>query len=200
MPDDFDYSQERQLALMENRIREHQYGKNFSRLPPRERLEELFIYDGNSGALIRRVSVGSRGAAGTILGLGSGKNGYTVVQVDGVQFWMHRIIWALAHGEDPGMNLIDHIDGNKRNNRISNLRLVSQLVNGQNRHRANKNNRSTGVLGVYQTKSGKFSAKIKVRRKSFSVGTFDSIDEAQAAYLTAKQKVLEQAMLGNGVV
>jgi len=64
--------------------------------------------------------------------------------VDGRLYLAHRIIWFLHHGKDPGDRLIDHIDGNPSNNKISNLRLSDKVANGMNR---------LGLRGVQRVKN-----------------------------------------------
>ena len=79
--------------------------------------------------------------------LGSFSHGYLVIQINNQKYLVHRIVWLLTYGQFPKDN-IDHINGNQADNRLSNLRDVTQLVNGQNRvkHCDNK----SGVTGVYQ--------------------------------------------------
>lgn len=102
----------------------------------------------------------------------------------------HRLIWLLAHGKWPD-GVIDHIDGNPLNNRLSNLRDVPQSVNTHN-HRKARSNNTSGLLGVCRRDDiGKFQAKIQVMGKVIFLGTFMTADEAHEAYLTAKRKYHE---------
>ena len=74
------------------------------------------------------------------------KHGYSSVRYAGKLYFNHRIIWILFYDSiDNGM-YIDHIDGNRKNNRVSNLRLVTRIENNRNTS-AYKNNK-TGVRGV----------------------------------------------------
>ena len=59
--------------------------------------------------------------------------GYLSVIVDGKQLLVHRIIYEMHHGEIPNGHEIDHIDGDKKNNNIDNLRAVSRAVNSRNK-------------------------------------------------------------------
>lgn len=78
--------------------------------------------------------------------------------------------------------------------RIENLRCVTQRVNAENIKGPKKNNKSTGVLGVYKH-GARFVSKIMVARKSVHLGVFDSIEEAQEAYLKAKREMHEGCTL-----
>lgn len=92
---------------------------------------------------------------------------------------VHRIVWAMHYGKWPEQT-IDHIDRNKKNNRIENLRDVSMSVNLQNRG----NPDATGFLGV--TKAGaRFKADTKFGTKHVYLGTFDTPEQAHDAYVRA---------------
>lgn len=115
-------------------------------LPSLDRLNELFVYDAASGDLrwktipqhFKRAKVGD--LVGAI-----GAKGYRVVGIARVYYLVHRIIWKMVTGTDP-VDQIDHIDGDRLNNRWANLRAAT---NGQNRWNAklSKNN-SSGTKGV----------------------------------------------------
>lgn len=92
------------------------------------------------------------------------------------------------HGRLP-LQALDHIDGNKANNAINNLREVSHAENMQNMRSAMKNNRC-GMLGVsLDNRSGKYQARIRLAGVSKSLGTFANKDEAHEAYLKAKREL-----------
>jgi hypothetical protein len=115
-----------------------------SPLPSRERLEELFSYDPETGIVLHRVHTWPKriGKAAGFLDY----YGYLNVQVDNRMYKLHRIIWKLVTGADPKQH-IDHVDGNPNNNKLMNLR---EATNSQNQHntRMSKNNTS-GYKGVY---------------------------------------------------
>lgn len=90
----------------------------------------------------------------------------------------HRVAWALHHGEWPAGD-IDHINGIVSDNRISNLRDVPHIENGRNLSRS-KANRS-GITGVHQTPSGKWSAVIDVNGRRRRLGTYLTKGEAAEA-------------------
>lgn len=99
----------------------------------------------------------------------------------------HRLAWLYVHGEMP--KVIDHINGNRLDNRLCNLRNVTQQENVQNYRVIPKHN-STGYLGVSYYKAGKkFSACVSNNYKKIHLGYFDNPEIAHQAYLTAKRKL-----------
>ena len=83
---------------------------------------------------------------------------------------------------------IDHVNGNKHDNRICNLRQVSSRENVQNQRRAHVSNKSSGLLGVTVKANGKCQARIFVGGKNLYLGSFDDAESAHEAYLVAKRK------------
>lgn len=116
---------------------------------------------------------------------GSPKPGeYVEIGVLGHKLKAHRVIWALVYGEWPEGE-IDHINGDKHDNRLSNLRLVSHAENMKNQVRYRNN--ATGLTGVSVHKAtGKYVAQISNAGKRRHLGLFDDAQEAHAAYLRAK--------------
>ena len=98
---------------------------------------------------------------------------------------MHRLAWLYVYGEWPHQQ-IDHIDGNKLNNRIENLRDVSPYANNENLHNPKKHN-STGVLGV-RKRGNKYHSRIVVNGIEKHLGTFPTAAIAHQAYIDAKRK------------
>lgn len=98
----------------------------------------------------------------------------------------HRVIWAIVHGESPAME-IDHIDGDRTNNRIDNLRHINGAENQRNKG-INKNNTS-GVLGVCRdTSRNKWLARIWANGREVTLGRFDELEEAVSARKVAIEK------------
>jgi hypothetical protein len=84
--------------------------------------------------------------------------------------------------------VMDHINGNRADNRWCNLRMVDYSINNQNKRRATSRN-SLGILGVSPVaKNGKFLAQIKYGGKQRRLGEFATPELAQAAYLAAKRQ------------
>lgn len=111
-----------------------------------ESARAIFRYSEDTGALWWRVDAGRWGRikAGTVAG--SASHGYVTVVVDGVRYPVHRLAWLLIHGCWP-IGEIDHINGVRNDNRIVNLRDVPKRLNGHNRQRSNRDNKSCGMLG-----------------------------------------------------
>jgi hypothetical protein len=148
-----------------------------------ERVRELFIYEKETG-LLRWAVKRQRISIGKIVGSKS-SNGYLKVGIDFKNHFVHRIVWMVFHGEIPS-NVIDHINGNKSDNRIENLRIASPTLNNVNRHMF-KN--KCGLRGIKQSSSGKWQAAIKINRKSKYLGTFPSKEEAYEAYKNAANTI-----------
>ena len=147
-----------------------------------ERAAEILRYEPETGKLIRRVTTSSRAKegdeAGTIDDLG-----YRRVQIslDGKRklFRLHQIVWFIHHNNIPKM--LDHIDGDRLNNRIENLRLATHQQN--NRNRSSNRNSSSKYLGVsWNNYRKKWEARIRINRKSKCLGYFDDEIEAAKVY------------------
>ena len=98
----------------------------------------------------------------------------------------HRVAWALVTGAWPAEQ-IDHINGDRADNRWKNLREVSHALNQRNMKisRANK----TGFCGVKLVRSGKYEVTIGVGGKNRFIGTFESLEEAVAARRRLEQQL-----------
>ncbi len=106
--------------------------------------------------------------------------------VDGYRVLKHVYLFEQFFGISKARDeQIDHIDKNKQNNSISNLRLVNRCQNNQNKS-IRKDNRS-GATGVTILKNGKFKATIQAYYKKTNLGTFDTFEEAVAARKKAEK-------------
>ncbi len=144
-----------------------------------EELRHFLEYDPDTGALTWKRSKNFLMKSGIRAGKRDGK-GYISIKWDGDVIFGHRIAWALYYGEWPD-GLIDHIDGDTANNRISNLRLTNRSGNAHNR-RINGNSTS-GAKGVcWHKQSGKWMASIRQGYTRRYLGLFSSVDEAAHAY------------------
>lgn len=150
------------------------------------RLHELLSYDPETGVFTRKIKVGNM-PAGSIAG-GIRKDGYLQISVDYVRILTHRLAWLYVHGSFPAGD-IDHIDGNRQNNAISNLRDVDRATNLQNLKRPKRTNKSTGFLGVTRLGDDRFMAQITVNKAYRYIGTFSTPEAASEAYLTEKRRV-----------
>lgn len=114
-------------------------------------------------------------------------NGYKILRVNGQMHQLHRLIYKAATALDIDDKEIDHINGDKLDNRICNLRAVSHGKNMQNQHKAHKNN-ELGVKGVSVAKNGKYRARIRVNGKLIEMSGFDDVASAETAYKNAALK------------
>ena len=114
------------------------------------------------------------------------KDGYKVGTLFGKSYKAHRLIWLMETGAWPKWR-IDHLDGNRANNRIPNLRDVRWGVNCRNRSMGSKN--TSGVVGVrWDPQSSKWQAYIKVERKLVQLGKFTEKNAAIEARQTAVRR------------
>ena len=147
-----------------------------------ERLKELLDYDTATGVFVRRVSRG-KAKAGNIAGY-THHEGYVLISIDGRKRLAHRLAWLYTYGYWPTSQL-DHINRVRDDNRIENLREVTDQENHWNRGK--QKNNSSGLTGVFwDKKSKKWRAYIYVCGKQKHLGLFDTQEEASVAYLKAK--------------
>lgn len=114
------------------------------------------------------------------------RRGYRVGNVYGRTYPAHRVAWAIHHGDWPTGD-IDHIDGDRQNNAITNLRDVTRAINLRNMRMSRHN--TTGFTGVYRnTHTWKWSAKIWLNNRSVHLGYFATAEEAVAARKRAQEE------------
>ena len=143
--------------------------------------KEYFEYD--NGFLIWKKRSGTRGLTGTRAGK-LRKDGYFDVGLKGKYYLVHRIVYALHYGILP--EAVDHVNRNRSDNRIENLRSSDFCKNAWNSTISKSN--STGVKGVRLTYNGKFEARVAVKGNTIQVGTFRTLEEASEALDTIRQK------------
>ena len=143
-----------------------------------EKLKELVDYV--DGKLIAKTNSKVRKVGDALSSLTD--KGYLRSSVSGKSYSVHRLVFLYHHGYMP--NQVDHIDGNRMNNRIENLREATSSQNNQNR----KATSSSGIKGViWHKQSKKWVASICVNRKSIHLGSFLSIEEAALVANKARQ-------------
>jgi len=137
-------------------------------------LKELFEYNQSTGVFIRKVSTSNRVKVGEIAGTLT-NHGYLKVYLNGKQHYLHRLAWLYVYGEDPEQ--IDHINHNRSDNRISNLRDVTNAENHKNMSIYKKN--KSGKHGVTWSKDRqKWVVNINVDGKRISLGRYKNLTEA----------------------
>ena len=156
-------------------------------LPTAEYVRSVLAYDPETGVLrwLKRGK-GRRTAfpAGCI-----NANGYRYITINYRHLISHRLAWLITHGEWP-TEQIDHINGDRSDNRLCNLRECSLVGNMQNLRKAKTTNVTTGLLGASLLKTtGAFRATIGIEGKQIHLGCFKTAEEAHAVYLEAKRRL-----------
>jgi hypothetical protein len=155
-------------------------GKKFTK----ELVNQYISYDIETGVFTRIKTSGWK-KAGDSVGVISGK--YLQINVCGKRYRGHQLAWFLTYGYIP--KTIDHINGNGLDNRLCNLREVTQQQNCQNQ-RVPPNHNTSGFMGVSYYKAGnKYSAYINIDGKKKHLGYFNDPEIAHKTYLTAKRKL-----------
>jgi hypothetical protein len=138
-------------------------------------IRELFDYQ--DGQLFwkqkpnRKIVVGSKAGRPK-------SNGYEVITINGSVYLSHRLVFLWHHGYLP--DYIDHIDGDKLNNRIDNLRECSLSQNQCNKKIGTNN--TSGYKGVYfSNQNGKWQVGIQYKKRKYHGGLFDDVHEAGRA-------------------
>lgn len=149
-----------------------------------EKLKKALNYNEHTGIFIRSQKSLGRGKVGDVAGSVTNR-GYVVISIFNTQVRAHRLAWFYVYGVFP--DSIDHINGIKTDNRIKNLRNVSQQENTKNRA-LNKNNKS-GVSGVRWVQSvSKWISRISVGGKHIGLGYFDNKFDAVAVRKSAEKQ------------
>lgn len=162
-------------------------------------LKQHIHYDKDTGIFTRiKDHVKKKYLAGSVTGV-SRPDGYLQIMIDGKIFLAHRLAWLYEFGKVPDKN-IDHINGDKKDNRIANLRSVTQAVNVQNVRKTKGIRTHSQFLGVSLANKGlckekPYKARIVVNSKEIHLGTFDTEENAHQAYILAKRKYHEGCTL-----
>ena len=162
-------------------------------------LQELLSYDPDTGFLVWRPRArswfthdrawGSWNAkyAGKLALNTTNSKGYLVGAVLGHSVYAHRVVWAYCHGVWP-THQIDHVNRDKTDNRLANLREATNTENQQNMG-PRRDACASGVVGVYwHGKSGRWSPRVGVNGRSIYLGLFDNFNEAVAARKAAERR------------
>jgi hypothetical protein len=147
-----------------------------------ERLRELLDYNPETGIFTWKI-LPRRKAIDGFAGSRSGR--YIYIGIDREHYLAHRLAWFYIYGEWPDKDL-DHIDRDTHNNRLTNLRPATMSDNLCN-SKLRKDN-STGFRGIFRHRS-KFAAQVRKDGVRLCLGTFDTAEEAHAAYCEAARKL-----------
>lgn len=148
-----------------------------------DRLKSLYDYNPQTGEFVATTKRRQWGA-GRVAG---SRSKYTMISVDGKKYRAHRLAWLYINGEWPD-GQIDHMNGDKHDNRFANLRVATPAQNSQNILRP-RSDCASGFKGVsWRERNQKWHATIRVDGKSKHLGYFHTAEAAHAAYLSAKQQ------------
>ena len=160
--------------------------KNQELIPYYELAKNMLEYNPLNGSLtwsIDRRGKGRPFKKGDLAGGVDKKSNYHYIsfRIDGISKHLssHRIAWYITYGELP--SIIDHIDGDRSNNRIDNLRECNVMQNSFNRDKSYNN--KAGYRGVFKrSDSNRWCAQIKYNGVKYHLGSFSSPKEASEAY------------------
>lgn len=148
-------------------------------------IKQLFNYDEQTGHFTRIVGRGSS-HAGDLAGSVTW-NGYVTIYLDKKNYRAHQLAWLYVYGEIPNTD-IDHINRNRSDNRISNLRIASRSENNINSKLYSHNtSRFRGVS--FSKERNKWESKIKHNGKTLHLGRFNSPEEAHQKYITEAKRI-----------
>lgn len=146
------------------------------------RLRELVSYNAITGVFARRAPRDARPTGGI------NALGYHQIHLDGRLYYAHRLAWLYSYGSWPA-GYIDHINGDRADNRIANLRVGTR---GQNLQNLRAPKATNPYLGVSKHKaSGLWHARIRAGGVTTSLGYHRTPEAAHEAYVTAKRKLHE---------
>lgn len=145
-----------------------------------DELKVLLEYNSETGEFtnltFRKGARGKGKPAGTKM-----QNGYISICVNRKKLLAHRIAWAIVYGKFPSLEL-DHINGNRADNRICNLREVTRTQNHKN-----MKPRFAGKIPGIRKRKGKWHVQFRVGDKQKHIGSFSNEDEAIAALVSARK-------------
>lgn len=146
---------------------------------------EMIEYDYENNSLIWKIKRANYKKKGDVAGSFCKKTGYVKVALNNKTYLAHRLIWFLHYKNWP-KNQIDHINGNRTDNKIENLREVTARQNSQNqvKHRKGK------LVGANYFKSrNKWASEIVIKRKRKFLGYFSTEEDAHNAYMKEVKKL-----------
>lgn len=149
-------------------------------------LKHFLHYCPKTGVFTRLITTSSNAKVGDIAGAIM-PVGYRIISLRNQKWYAHRLAWMYVHGSLPDVE-IDHINGNKDDNRIANLRAVTRKENGENL--ALRITNKSGFRGVYWMKSrNKWCANIRHNHQKIYLGLFDRLEDAAAVAKAARDKL-----------
>lgn len=145
------------------------------------RLKEVVEYDPDTGIFVRKEHT-RRVVAGSTVGT-KRSNGYLAMRIDNELYYLHRLVFLYMLGALPTDN-VDHVNGNKTDNRFTNLREATVSQNAMNRSK--QSNNTSGYKGVtWDRAKNKWKAQIKSR----FIGYYNTAEEASRSYTIEAMRV-----------
>lgn len=143
-------------------------------------LKETFDFDPKTGRFSWKAEPGFVQA-----------NGYRYIKVNGKLQLAHRLAWLYHYGEEP-IGLVDHINGDRCDNKIENLRIATYSQNSANAKLHSRN--TSGLKGASKVVkrgiwTGRWQASITFNRKQINLGSFKTKELAHAAYIAAAERL-----------
>lgn len=153
-----------------------------------EELRDILHYDQETGSFTwLRPPPKMQRLIGARAGRVSLALGYRTIKIDGEEYYEHRLAFLYMTGSFAAR--VDHVDGNKADNKWANLRPCSHSLNSRNTRRAKASNLTTGLTGVHLRKrDGKFIAQMRGRGKRH-IGVFDTAEDGRAAYVAERERL-----------
>ena len=151
----------------------------------KEELKRLVSYDPETGFLTR-INDGAHRTNNMLPAGSKGAKAYIQIRLNGKIYSVHRLAWLISGCDLLAGYVIDHIDGNKLNNKLINLRAVTRSINCQNQRKPMSNGTS-GFLGVSR-RGDRWIAKIMIEGTLRYIGIFAQPEIAYQAYLAAKRQ------------
>ena len=149
-------------------------------------IESFLSYDKETGEFVwlkansSRIKVGAKAGSLAV-------SGYFEICYKKQRVLAHRLAWFFVYGSLPD-GVIDHINGQRTDNRIVNLRCVNQIENTHNTHKPTRLSKS-GIRGVYKNYVGSWIAQITAHGQKIHLGSFQTAEEAEKVYLGAKSRL-----------
>jgi hypothetical protein len=150
----------------------------FKSLPTQERLKELLGYDPETGIFTWKNPLSTKIKPGTVAGT-LRSDGYVKIKINSISYFAQRLAWLYEYGLDPCELEIDHINHDKSDNRIINLRTSTRQQN-------QRNSEATGFS--WHELTGKWIARIMVDGRHIHLGSFTCPWQAHEAYWDARYK------------
>jgi hypothetical protein len=148
-------------------------------------VKALFAYCPDTGLFTRKITTGAKAKIGSVAG-SIQDSGYVLLEINSNTYRAHRVAWLYMYGKFP-VELLDHINRDKADNSIHNLREASKVQNSYNTSIRSDN--STGYKGVsIDKRSNRYRAYININGKQKSLGYYSTAEEAALAYNTAAEK------------